>query len=132
MSQDVHYDEEMEVAEITFEAAPDKTVDRVVIETPDVHTGQFTFKPRTDGKRTEEMLGAPFEFNEPQRLPIKEFAAEWEELMEAVDALDEGKTVKITASVTEWDQSDEEGDSDATYFYVDRSNADSITVEIEE
>lgn len=127
-------EQELEVRKITIETFTtrddEKLVDRVIFDCPDAPNGRVTYKPRTQETVTHEVNGVEAEETNTVRYALREFTEEYEGIGDAQKAIADGERVYMTADITEWDQSDEpDTDGEDTYAYIDRGNADTLTLE---
>lgn len=128
---------DVEVRNVTVETFEtndgDVLVDRLVFDAPDAPNGRVTYKPRTTEEATHQVGGIKATETNTVRYTLGEFAAEFEGIGDAQDAIEDGERVYLSAQVTKWDQSDEEDtDGDETYAYIDRQNAETLSLEIGE
>ena len=107
-------------------------VDRVVFETPNAPNDQITFKPRNQEVVSTELAGVEVTETNTVRYEPGGFAADFENIKDAQQALKDGKQVKLTAPVSKFDQREQEDvDGSDVYYYIDKSHGDDIELEIE-
>lgn len=107
-------------------------VDKVKFHTPTAPNEQVTMKPRNTEVVEAELAGITTTETNTVRYEPGGFRADYEQIKEAQDALEDGHTVELTATISKFDQSENpDVDGDEVYAYIDQSHENTLELRTE-
>lgn len=105
----------------------DILVDKIVFEAPDAPEQQVTWKPRKQETVRDEVAGVTREETNTVRYTIPEWAADFEVIKEAQNALENGEERQLRAQISQFDQSEDDSvEGNKLYEYIPRNQSENI------
>ena len=99
---------------------------KITFNTGDTESGKVTFRPKVNPTIIEN--GIEMESAQAEPMPVTEAPAD---LVKLIQRLQDGETLEITATVTEWNQANEDDvDGDDTHYFIRAGHAETIKADM--